>query len=431
MNDLAPTTDFSNLISASLLRLRMKSPFFGTLAMFAQFIPTETIPTAATDGRDIFFNPQFLKSLPAHQQDGLMLHEVLHAALLHALRVGVRDAETWNIAADIAINGMIAKQSGLELPSDALRDEKLEHLSVEEIYEILSPAGANKHQLDNPDLLKANSNSASGMEHEKSSPDKQGQGQGEGQGQTEEGKQTQSQQSQPGQGGQQGGHDPLAIQKNEATAAHWRQALQKATVIARTAPSGKLPAGIERELEAVIAPQLDWKSHLWRYLVQSPNDFQGFDRRFISRGLYLEELQGDSVRVYVAVDTSRSIKQAEFKLLIEEVYGILGSYPHIECDLYYVDREARGPFPLETDSILPTPEGGGGTSFVPFFDRVAEDWGCQTQAVCIYLTDGYGEFPSPAPELPTLWIVTPGGLDVSEFPFGEAVKLIGSGNDSW
>ncbi len=31
---------------------------------------------------------------------------------------------------------------------------------------------------------------------------------------------------------------------------------------------------------------------------------------------------------------------------------------------------------------------------------------------------------SQIPELPTLWVVTPGGLDLSRFPFGEAIRLL-------
>ena len=79
------------LISASLLRLRMKLPFFATIALFAQFRPTQQLDTAATDGKDIFFNPDYLRALSPAQQDGLLLHEVLHAALLHVLRRGVRE----------------------------------------------------------------------------------------------------------------------------------------------------------------------------------------------------------------------------------------------------------------------------------------------------------------------------------------------------
>jgi hypothetical protein len=63
-------------------------------------------------------------------------------------------------------------------------------------------------------------------------------------------------------------------------------------------------------------------------------------------------------------------------------------------------------------------------SWIVLFEKVDERWDRQTQAVCIYLTDGYGSFPDRLPELPVLWVVTPGGLDLSQFPFGEAVCLL-------
>ncbi len=382
MNYCPPIADPAQIISASLLRLRMKSPFFGTLAMFARFVPSETIPTAATDGRDIFFNPDFLRSLPIEQQDGLLLHEVLHAALLHPSRLGTRAPKLWNIAADIVVNGTILRERGLRLPLGALRDEQLEHLSVEEVYELLQQRGANGFELDNLDLLP---DRATGDEHQTRIGSKWGE---------------------------------------EELTSHWRQALEQAAVIAAASGANKMPKLLDRELAAAIDPQLNWRSYLWRYLVQTPTDFQGFDRRFVGRGLYLEELAGESVRVYVAVDTSRSVGEAEFQLLINEVKGILGAYPHIECHLYYVDTEVDGPYILGANSLLSMPLCGGGTSFIPFFDRVAQCWEGQTPALCIYLTDGYGEFPPLPPPLPTLWVVTPGGLDLVQFPFGEAVRLI-------
>jgi predicted metal-dependent peptidase len=387
MNHCSLVIDPVKVISASLLRLRMKSPFFGTLAMFVRFLPSATIPTAATDGRDIFFNPDFLQSLPIDRQDGLLLHEVLHAALLHPSRLGTREPKLWNVAADIVVNGMIVRERGFALPLGALRDEKLEHLSVEEVYELLQQQGINNFQLGELDLLSGN-----GVANEH--------------------------QSTPGS-------NPWVYNQDKQLKSHWRQALQQAAVIAATSQSGKMSGGIDRELAAAMGAQLDWRSYLWRYLVQTPTDFQGFDRRFVGRGLYLEALAGESVRVYVAVDTSRSVGEAEFQLLMDEVKGILGAYPHIECHLYYADTELDGPYILGANSAFVMPQGGGGTSFVPFFDRVQASWDGQTPALCIYLTDGYGEFPDPAPLLPTIWIVTPGGLDLTEFPFGEAVRLLG------
>ncbi len=385
------------IISASILRLRMKSPFFATLALFARFIPSQIIPTAATDGKDIFFNPDYLLSLSTSQQDALLLHEVLHAALLHVTRRSVRDAKLWNIAADIVVNGIITEQGVFELPPGGLREPKLEQLSVEEIYELLLKDTNNSQDLPNPDLLEQPP--GDGLEDE-----------------GEEGENNNSSKSKIAE-------DSMSEARKTAVEAHWRNALQQAATIARTVNRGKLPAGIERELKVLTTAQIDWRTYLWRYIVQTPTDFSGFDRRFVGQKLYLETLQGESVQVYVAIDTSGSIDQEQMRTFVTEIQGILNSYPHIRCELYYADTEVYGPYQLYPDSSLPKPQGGGGTSFVPFFEKVAVSWDGQTQGVCIYLTDGYGKFPERSPELPVLWVVTPGGLGLEEFPFGEAVRL--------
>jgi predicted metal-dependent peptidase len=432
--------DFQALISASLLRLRMKSPFFATLSLFAQFIPTQQTPTAATDGKDVFFNPDYLLSLPAAQQDGLLLHEVLHAALLHPLRRGVRDRQVWNIAADIVVNGMIIQQGVFQLPPGGLRDPKLEHLSVEEVYELLLKQDSEQMSLPNPDLLdRPPEDASSNQSQDQHQPDsthsnetqqnnqqtsKNSQGSDRASNDlSQDENQPQANASQPASANS-SASDSLSQAQKAALEAHWKNALQQAVVIARTVHQGNLPAGLERELGAVTTPQLDWRSYLWRYLVQTPTDFQGFDRRFVYQGLYLESLVGESVNVFVAVDTSSSIGQAELQAFLSEVHGILGAYPHLRCLLYYADAEVYGPYELEAQQTLPKPQGGGGTSFIPFFKAIAQEWDRQHQAVSIYLTDGYGTFPSEPPELPTLWVVPPGGLALEQFPFGEAVRLL-------
>jgi predicted metal-dependent peptidase len=59
--------DYEKIISASRLRMRIKSPFFATLALFAEFNATDKIETAATDGKTIFYNGDFLLSLSTTQ----------------------------------------------------------------------------------------------------------------------------------------------------------------------------------------------------------------------------------------------------------------------------------------------------------------------------------------------------------------------------
>jgi predicted metal-dependent peptidase len=187
---------------------------------------------------------------------------------------------------------------------------------------------------------------------------------------------------------------------------------------------GRLPAHLARELGMLDPARLDWRAHLWRYLVQTPTDFQGFDRRFVGRGLYLDALEGEMVRVFVAIDTSGSVDDRQIRTLAGEVQGILRAYPHIRCDLYYADAHAYGPYPLAAEGELPPPIGGGGTDFRPFFAAVEAERSAHETCLCVYLTDGYGDFPAEPPDLPVLWVVNSGGRELGQFPFGEAMRIL-------
>ena len=368
-------------VRGSLLRLRSKSPFFATLALFAPFRADASHPTAATDGREVIYNPAFIDQLPAAQVDGVMLHEVLHAALLHVPRRGFRDAKRWNIAADIVVNGLLF-QNGFQLPDGVLRDAELEHYSVEEVYALLQQKGDHP-ELANPDLLEEGS-----LQHA-----------AEGQ-----------------QPGQQPGRSSSA---SKALERYWRDAMQQAVSAARGLGQGTLPAGLERPVSEVTSARLDWKSLLWRFLTRTPTDFANFDRRFVYRGLYIETLEAESVKVFVCVDTSGSVDDGQVTEFLGEVRGITRAYPQAQAKLYYADAAVYGPYDLEANS---QPEGGGGTDFRPFFAALGEQ-DCEN-AVAVYLTDGYGEFPEIAPDLPVLWIVTPGGLESERFPYGEVVRML-------
>ncbi|HEY4384210.1 MAG TPA: VWA-like domain-containing protein [Ktedonobacteraceae bacterium] len=367
---------FQRQISAAIIQLRLHSPFFATLTLFARIIPTQAYPTAATDGRDVFINPDFWRSLTTAERLGLLAHEVLHAALLHVPRRGQRHPLTWNIAADIVVNGIVLAQEGFALPKGHVRDRELEHLSVEEIYhQIQTKASVRQHLLPLfADLL---------MPTEGLSPDQYAE-----------------------------------------LEQHWRQALRQAETLVEVLGQGTMPAGLRRELTHLSPSQLDWRAYLWRFLVQTPTDFQGFDRRFVGQGLYLDALAGEKLRVFVAVDTSASIGNKEIAQFLGEVQAILGAYPHLEATLYYADATCYGPYELTPNSELPPPQGGGGTDFRPFFDAVEATLADSFHGVCIYLTDGYGTFPGVPPSLPVLWVLSPGGVSIERVPFGEAVRLI-------
>lgn len=358
-------------ISASLLRMRAREPFFATLSLHARFVPDSSIPTACTDGRDVRYNPHFLEPLSDPELDAILLHEVLHAALLHIARRGEREPVRWNLAADIVVNGVVASRPGYELPRGTLREPELEHLSVEEIYELLEARPETRCEVC----------------------------------------------LQPRIGPGEPGWRKRVLEME----AYWRNALRKAETVARASGQGSLPAGFERWVSEA-SPQLSWRALLWRYLVRTPHDFTGFDRRFVHQGWYLDALDGERVEVCVAIDTSGSISNPQLSAFLGELRGILGSYPHLKAELYYADAALYGPWSLERSDLPPPPVGGGGTSFVPVFEALHS---ASSETVCVYLTDGFGTFPEEVPRQSVLWVVTPGGRRADAFPFGEVVYLVG------
>ena len=273
--------------------------------------------------------------------------------------------------------------NGFQLPEGVLRDTDLENYSVEEVYALLQQK-SDQSELPNPDLL----------------GDGNGQPNGDGQ--------------QPnGQGNNRSSSATKALER------YWRDAMQQAASAARGFGQGKLPAGFDRSVAEITSERLNWKSLLWRFLTRTPTDFAGFDRRFVYRGLYIETLEAESVKVFVCVDTSGSVDDAQITDFLSEVRGITRAYPQAQAKLYYADAAVYGPYDLEGIS---KPEGGGGTDFKPFFAAINEH--DVENAVAVYLTDGYGDFPESAPDLPVLWIVTPGGLESERFAFGEVVRML-------
>jgi len=363
-------------ISACILRVRRKTPFFGSLALFLEQVLDEQVPTACTDGWEVRFNPRFVESLAPAELDAVMIHEILHAALLHIPRLQERDPHLWNVAADIVVNGIIRKQDGLQLPLNPCMDATLENYEVEEVYDILIKRGAPKTiTWIGADLLLGS--------------------EGEG----------------------------LSESRKQDMETHWKQAWHQAVALSQSFGHGSIPQEVLRHMQSITDPLLDWRSLLWRFMVRTPVDFTEFDRRLIGRGLYLESLSGETVSVRIAVDTSGSIDAKDLSQFLAEIREILRLYPQLDAQLFYADAALHGPFDLDEESLT-NPVGGGGTSFVPFFEHMQEEMDAGGNTVLIYLTDGDGTFPKQPPTLPVLWVVTPGGVDSRRFPFGTVARLM-------
>jgi predicted metal-dependent peptidase len=368
-----------SMVSAFILRLRMRSPFFATLAMFARFYPTDALPTLATNGREIFFNPGFLSTLPLKQLDACLLHHVLHAAFVHPLNHSVRNATLWNIAADILVNGVLAAHPFLELLPGAIRNKDLEKKPIEEIYEILLKKG-------DPTQLKCSCFvSAEGL--------------------TEE---------------------PLPLltptQKIERQA-YWNQATRQAEVVQRSCSGGQALTSLEVIFAYLAEQRADWRVSLWRFLIKTPADFSGFDRRMIGRELYLDDTHIEPVAIYACIDLDSGVDTEQRATFLQELAGILSAYPHLSAQVFYLSNGLSGPHEPEPGELLARLQERRQTgSFWSYVRRETEQ--SHIRGLCVYVTDGFGDDPAQPPDLPVLWLVTPGGRELDQFPFGQAVRLL-------
>ncbi len=382
---------FEEIIQKCILQVRRECSFFGSLMLFAQIETTKKLPTAATDGRKIFFNEEFLYSLSSKEQNALMLHEVLHMALLHVTRRQNRDPHIWNIAADIVVNDLIERNTSFPLPRGAITDRRFQDKSVEYIYEALLKS-KKKYKLVINDILQP------------------------GNSEDNEGDVNLS--------------EPLSQEEVDEIESFWKdkmEILKNSSEHNLSNGKGSLPAGIEQEISTILEPEVDWRHALWKYVGKTPADFDDLDRRFIYKGLYLESLLTEAVEVSVCIDTSGSVSDELLMQFTGELKGILKSYPNVKCSLFFADTDLAGPYEIDRIEQMPKAIGRGGTSFVPFFDYLKkhgeESSLLGNNKLSIYFTDGYGDFPQQEPDNPTMWLVCKDGLETNGFPFGEVVRI--------
>jgi predicted metal-dependent peptidase len=371
------------MISASMLRVRFRSPFFATLALYARFYPSESIPTAAGSGLyDIHYNSSTLIRLSPRQQDAIFLHHVLHLSLLHHDIPLTCSVPLWNYAADIIVNGVIAKQEHIELLPGAVRNKELEDKPIAEIYEILLKKGWDKDQLTHGGCFSCDEEILEAPQM-------------------------------------------LTPQERTERRAYWNQAMRQALLVQRTQSGGhKLPEWLEELAAQIEELNEDWRGAMWRFLVKTPADFDGFDRRMVSQGFYLEETRIDQVQVIFGVDATCGVDREQWSIFVTEAVRVIAAYPHLQPSIVFQNEQKLfGPFdPREVPSPYTTKRVDV-NSFWEYANQVVSQ--SRTPTICVYLTDGFGQsVPEVAPNISVLWLVVPGGRRLDKFPFGRAVRFL-------
>ena len=147
-------------------------PFFNGFINKLRPVYTFRVQTQATDGYNLFINPQFTYNLDLTEKVFVMAHEIMHCVLNHIRRGASHNPEKSNIAADYEVNSWIndiglIKSSVME-KIGALYDKKYSGWGYEKIYAD-NPSANGKDSMDNSDESK---------DAQKNQQGQQGQGQG-------------------------------------------------------------------------------------------------------------------------------------------------------------------------------------------------------------------------------------------------------------
>lgn len=110
--------------------------FLGSIMSSLEFIWTREIPTAATDGINLWWNPDWFLQLKPEDRNTVLRHELWHVARLHMLRAGNRDPHVWNAACDYIINNDLRKER-CDFSFGGLVDSTYEDMAEEDVYDKL------------------------------------------------------------------------------------------------------------------------------------------------------------------------------------------------------------------------------------------------------------------------------------------------------
>jgi predicted metal-dependent peptidase len=383
-------------LTTARVGLLLKQPFFGNMATRMKLVNADDwCPTAATDGRNFFYNSKFVNSLNAKELEFLFGHEIGHCVFDHFGRKGSRNAKLSNIAQDFAVNQILVDERvGQKITKVQIcYDPKYRGMAWEEIYDELWEKA---EKISMEDLLKQLGDTLD--EHLEEA--------GAGEGDDKDGK----------------GKPKLSKEQIKAIKDEIKEAMIQS---AQAAGAGKVPAGIMRMIKDLTEPKMDWREVLRmniQSIIRNDYSFQRPNRKSQHSGAVLPGMKNDeTVEVAIAIDMSGSIGDADAKTFLSEVKGIMDQYADYKIDLWTFDTEVYGHVQISQDNdhelMEYQPQGGGGTDFEVNWQFMKEN--DINPKKFVMFTDGYpcGGW-GDEDYCDTLFIVK--GSD-NEAPFGQTV----------
>lgn len=356
----------------SLMRDPRTAWLSGILVMGKRALCTDKTETAATDGVNEWYNPEYLDALSPAQVQGVVLHENLHKAFKHLhvwQELWKEDARAANHAMDYVINLIIVDELKFALPDDVLYDPQYKGMDTKQVYERLrsSPPPPYQEPQDYHDWNSAQRAPKEQVERVKKAID-------------------------------------TAMRHGAIVAKHM----------------GNAQGDLER-WGLLQPPKLSWRSLLAEFLTaasqqQDDTTWRRPSRRGVAMGLYLPSATSASLgSIVVAIDTSGSVSDRELGAMLSEVQSLcLGLCPQRVLLLYWDSKIEKEEvyLPGSYDQLVQSTRavGGGGTDAQCVAQYLAQHK--VDHDLLIVLTDGY--LPSfPAFEKPTAWVITAPNITAS------------------
>ncbi len=346
------------LVTARVALLMWHS-FFGNLATRLKLVNAdEWLATAATDGRNFYYNSRFINMLQPREVEFLFGHEVLHLVYDHLDRRYDRQPEIWNVACDYAVNADLRnhKVGQFITTVPCLYETKYEKKSADEIYDDLMKDAKSISMDDLIDqLLDDHMDGDDGDDG--GDGDKEGEGNGKG-----------------------GRPSKMTQEERDKLRQEIKENVMAAAKAAQSAGHG-LPENVKRMVQDLTEPKMPWRELIQTILTSTIKTDYSFMRPS-RRGWHVDavlpsQTPGEEIDITIAIDTSGSIGNDELKVFLSEIQGIMDSFSGYKIHVFCFDTGVHCPANYNSenlDSIADyQPGGGGGTDFDCIFEYLKQE----------------------------------------------------------
>lgn len=359
--------DVEDRVIVARVGLLLRHPFFGNMATRLRVQNCDSwCPTAATDGRNLYYNTQFFNALSNKEIEFVIAHEIMHCVFDHLMRRDDRDAMLYNIAADYIVNNTLVRDKIGDIPTlvPCYQDFKYSDWTSEEVYEDL------KENFEEDELKELGELLDEHVDWESDPEDGEGEGEGK-----------------PGSSRPKYSKEDLKKIRDEIK--------ENMISAAQAAGAGNTPKEIQRMIKDLTEPKMNWRE-LLRQQIQSTikNDFTFIrpSRKGWHSGAVLPGMNQDTtIDVCIGLDMSGSIGDEQARDFLSEVKGIMEEYKDYSIKIWCFDTEVYSPDEFTGDDGRDILEyeiiGGGGTDFDANYNYMKEN-DIQPKKFIMF-TDGY------------------------------------------